>query len=93
MSKSIMSGDKARQRGDRKRATTEKAAEGKCGSVKRGSVVVDGGERRAVAADGERERGGRRRLESLTFKKPDNVKYPSMGLAYATGRAESTMTE
>ncbi|KAM7530941.1 hypothetical protein LguiB_034351 [Lonicera macranthoides] len=47
-------GDKARQRGDRKRATTEKAAEGKCGSVKRGSVVVDGGKRIAVVVDGER---------------------------------------
>nr|Q9XES0.2 RecName: Full=1-deoxy-D-xylulose 5-phosphate reductoisomerase, chloroplastic; Short=1-deoxyxylulose-5-phosphate reductoisomerase; Short=DXP reductoisomerase; AltName: Full=2-C-methyl-D-erythritol 4-phosphate synthase; Flags: Precursor [Mentha x piperita]AAD24768.2 1-deoxy-D-xylulose-5-phosphate reductoisomerase [Mentha x piperita] len=28
----------------------------------------------------------------LTFKKPDNVKYPSMDLAYAAGRAGGTMT-
>ena len=32
------------------------------------------------------------RLGSLTFKKPDNVKYPSMDLAYAAGRAGGTMT-
>ncbi|XP_074567950.1 1-deoxy-D-xylulose 5-phosphate reductoisomerase, chloroplastic-like [Curcuma longa] len=30
--------------------------------------------------------------ESLTFKAPDNVKYPSMDLAYAAGRAGGTMT-
>ncbi|KAF6160506.1 hypothetical protein GIB67_019275 [Kingdonia uniflora] len=29
---------------------------------------------------------------SLTFKAPDNVKYPSMDLAYAVGRAGGTMT-
>ncbi|KAF6165572.1 hypothetical protein GIB67_022743 [Kingdonia uniflora] len=29
---------------------------------------------------------------SLTFKAPDNVKYPSMDLAYAAGRAGGTMT-
>lgn len=29
---------------------------------------------------------------SLTFKSPDNVKYPSMDLAYAAGRAGGTMT-
>lgn len=29
---------------------------------------------------------------SLTFKTPDNVKYPSMDLAYAAGRAGGTMT-
>ncbi|KAG6412205.1 hypothetical protein SASPL_124875 [Salvia splendens] len=28
----------------------------------------------------------------LTFKKPDNTKYPSMDLAYAAGRAGGTMT-
>ncbi|XP_042018002.1 1-deoxy-D-xylulose 5-phosphate reductoisomerase, chloroplastic-like [Salvia splendens] len=28
----------------------------------------------------------------LTFKKPDNVKYPSMDLAYAAGQAGGTMT-
>lgn len=32
------------------------------------------------------------RLGSLTFKEPDNVKYPSMHLAYAAGRAGGTMT-
>lgn len=32
------------------------------------------------------------RLGSLTFKSPDNVKYPSMDLAYAAGRAGGTMT-
>lgn len=32
------------------------------------------------------------RLGSLTFKAPDNVKYPSMNLAYAAGRAGGTMT-
>lgn len=32
------------------------------------------------------------RLGSLTFKAPDNVKYPSMKLAYAAGRAGGTMT-
>jgi len=32
------------------------------------------------------------RLGSLTFKTPDNVKYPSMNLAYAAGRAGGTMT-
>nr|ABC74566.1 1-deoxy-D-xylulose-5-phosphate reductoisomerase [Picrorhiza kurrooa] len=32
------------------------------------------------------------KLESLTFKSPDNVKYPSMDLAYAAGRAGGTMT-
>ena len=32
------------------------------------------------------------RLGSLTFKTPDNVKYPSMDLAYAAGRAGGTMT-
>ncbi|CDY16759.1 BnaA09g06230D [Brassica napus] len=32
------------------------------------------------------------KLGSLTFKKPDNVKYPSMDLAYAAGRAGGTMT-
>lgn len=32
------------------------------------------------------------RLGSLTFKAPDNVKYPSMSLAYAAGRAGGTMT-
>ncbi|KAG6466050.1 1-deoxy-D-xylulose 5-phosphate reductoisomerase, chloroplastic-like [Zingiber officinale] len=30
--------------------------------------------------------------ESLTFKAPDHVKYPSMDLAYAAGRAGGTMT-
>lgn len=29
---------------------------------------------------------------SLTFKQPDNAKYPSMNLAYAAGRAGGTMT-
>lgn len=28
----------------------------------------------------------------MTFKAPDNVKYPSMDLAYAAGRAGGTMT-
>ncbi|CAM8924038.1 unnamed protein product [Rhodiola kirilowii] len=32
------------------------------------------------------------KLGSLTFKEPDNVKYPSMDLAYAAGRAGGTMT-
>ncbi|CAK9138617.1 unnamed protein product [Ilex paraguariensis] len=32
------------------------------------------------------------KLGSLTFKAPDNVKYPSMDLAYAAGRAGGTMT-
>ena len=32
------------------------------------------------------------RLGSLTFKAPDNVKYPSMDLAFAAGRAGGTMT-
>lgn len=32
------------------------------------------------------------KLGSLTFKEPDNVKYPSMHLAYAAGRAGGTMT-
>ncbi|RDY02900.1 1-deoxy-D-xylulose 5-phosphate reductoisomerase, chloroplastic, partial [Mucuna pruriens] len=32
------------------------------------------------------------KLASLTFKTPDNVKYPSMNLAYAAGRAGGTMT-
>ncbi|KAG9449954.1 hypothetical protein H6P81_009919 [Aristolochia fimbriata] len=32
------------------------------------------------------------KLGSLTFKSPDNVKYPSMKLAYAAGRAGGTMT-
>ncbi|XP_071902194.1 1-deoxy-D-xylulose 5-phosphate reductoisomerase, chloroplastic-like [Coffea arabica] len=32
------------------------------------------------------------KLGSLTFKAPDNVKYPSMELAYAAGRAGGTMT-
>lgn len=32
------------------------------------------------------------RLGSLTFKAPDNVKYPSMDLAYAAGRSGGTMT-
>ncbi|CAH2043789.1 unnamed protein product [Thlaspi arvense] len=32
------------------------------------------------------------KLGSLTFKKPDHVKYPSMDLAYAAGRAGGTMT-
>ncbi|XP_010483991.1 PREDICTED: 1-deoxy-D-xylulose 5-phosphate reductoisomerase, chloroplastic-like [Camelina sativa] len=32
------------------------------------------------------------KLGSLTFKKPDNVKYPSMDIAYAAGRAGGTMT-
>ncbi|GLT79497.1 hypothetical protein SLA2020_509830 [Shorea laevis] len=32
------------------------------------------------------------KLGSLTFKSPDNIKYPSMGLAYAAGRAGGTMT-
>lgn len=32
------------------------------------------------------------RLGSLTFKAPDNIKYPSMNLAYAAGRAGGTMT-
>ncbi|KAE8722426.1 1-deoxy-D-xylulose 5-phosphate reductoisomerase [Hibiscus syriacus] len=32
------------------------------------------------------------KLGSPTFKAPDNVKYPSMSLAYAAGRAGGTMT-
>ncbi|VAH70516.1 unnamed protein product [Triticum turgidum subsp. durum] len=32
------------------------------------------------------------KLGSLTFKAPDNVKYPSVDLAYAAGRAGGTMT-
>ncbi|PNY01670.1 1-deoxy-d-xylulose 5-phosphate reductoisomerase chloroplastic-like [Trifolium pratense] len=32
------------------------------------------------------------KLGSLTFKAPDNVKYPSMNLAYAAGRSGGTMT-
>ncbi|XP_028778326.1 1-deoxy-D-xylulose 5-phosphate reductoisomerase, chloroplastic [Neltuma alba] len=32
------------------------------------------------------------KLGSLTFKAPDNKKYPSMNLAYAAGRAGGTMT-
>ncbi|XP_019154401.1 PREDICTED: 1-deoxy-D-xylulose 5-phosphate reductoisomerase, chloroplastic [Ipomoea nil] len=32
------------------------------------------------------------KLGSLTFKAPDKVKYPSMDLAYAAGRAGGTMT-
>ncbi|PWZ32257.1 1-deoxy-D-xylulose 5-phosphate reductoisomerase, chloroplastic [Zea mays] len=32
------------------------------------------------------------KLGSLTFRAPDNVKYPSMDLAYAAGRAGGTMT-
>nr|CAF22092.1 1-deoxy-D-xylulose 5-phosphate reductoisomerase [Linum usitatissimum] len=32
------------------------------------------------------------KLGSLTFRAPDNVKYPSMNLAYAAGRAGGTMT-
>lgn len=32
------------------------------------------------------------KLGSLTFKAPDNIKYPSMNLAYAAGRAGGTMT-
>ncbi|CAI0398652.1 unnamed protein product [Linum tenue] len=32
------------------------------------------------------------KLGSLTFKAPDNVKYPSMNLAYSAGRAGGTMT-
>lgn len=32
------------------------------------------------------------RLGSLTFRAPDNEKYPSMNLAYAAGRAGGTMT-
>jgi len=32
------------------------------------------------------------RLGSLTFKTPDNVKYPSMNLAFSAGRAGGTMT-
>ncbi|KAM7485752.1 hypothetical protein LguiA_001761 [Lonicera macranthoides] len=32
------------------------------------------------------------KLGSLTFKNPDNVKYPSVHLAYAVGRAGGTMT-
>ncbi|KAJ4960136.1 hypothetical protein NE237_020046 [Protea cynaroides] len=32
------------------------------------------------------------KLGSLTFKAPDNDKYPSMNLAYAAGRAGGTMT-
>lgn len=32
------------------------------------------------------------KASNLTFKKPDNAKYPSMDLAYAAGRAGGTMT-
>uniref|UniRef100_A0A224XC68 1-deoxy-D-xylulose-5-phosphate reductoisomerase n=1 Tax=Hypericum tomentosum TaxID=1137039 RepID=A0A224XC68_9ROSI len=32
------------------------------------------------------------KLGTMTFKSPDNVKYPSMHLAYAAGRAGGTMT-
>ena len=32
------------------------------------------------------------KANSLTFKKPDHAKYPSMNLAYAAGRAGGTMT-
>lgn len=32
------------------------------------------------------------KASSLTFKQPDNAKYPSMNLAYAAGRAGGTMT-
>eukprot|EP00250_Pteridium_aquilinum_P026319 c32833_g1_i1 orf=318-1760(-) len=32
------------------------------------------------------------KMGSLTFRKPDNAKYPSMDLAYAAGRAGGTMT-
>ncbi|MCO5566568.1 hypothetical protein L7F22_020245 [Adiantum nelumboides] len=32
------------------------------------------------------------KMGSLTFKKPDNAKYPAMELAYAVGRAGGTMT-
>ena len=32
------------------------------------------------------------RMGSLTFRTPDNAKYPSMDLAYAAGRAGGTMT-
>jgi 1-deoxy-D-xylulose-5-phosphate reductoisomerase len=32
------------------------------------------------------------KLGSLTFKAPDNIKYPSMNLAYAAGRSGGTMT-
>ncbi|KAL8154231.1 hypothetical protein V2J09_011991 [Rumex salicifolius] len=32
------------------------------------------------------------KLGSLTFRAPDNVKYPSMDLAYAAGRSGGTMT-
>ncbi|KAI5416980.1 1-deoxy-D-xylulose 5-phosphate reductoisomerase, chloroplastic [Lathyrus oleraceus] len=32
------------------------------------------------------------KIGSLTFKAPDNIKYPSMNLAYAAGRAGGTMT-
>ncbi|CAN1334785.1 1-deoxy-D-xylulose 5-phosphate reductoisomerase, chloroplastic, partial [Linum perenne] len=32
------------------------------------------------------------KLGSLTFRAPDNVKYPSMNLAYSAGRAGGTMT-
>ncbi|PWA81903.1 1-deoxy-d-xylulose-5-phosphate reductoisomerase 1 [Artemisia annua] len=32
------------------------------------------------------------KLGSLTFKEPDNLKYPSMDLAYSAGRAGGTMT-
>lgn len=31
-------------------------------------------------------------MGSLTFRAPDNVKYPSMDLSYAAGRAGGTMT-
>lgn len=32
------------------------------------------------------------RMGNLTFKKPDNEKYPSMDLSYSAGRAGGTMT-
>ena len=32
------------------------------------------------------------KMGDLTFRKPDNKKYPSMDLAYAAGRAGGTMT-
>lgn len=31
-------------------------------------------------------------MGNLTFKKPDNEKYPSMDLSYSAGRAGGTMT-
>jgi 1-deoxy-D-xylulose-5-phosphate reductoisomerase len=32
------------------------------------------------------------KMGNLTFKEPDNAKYPAMDLAYAAGRAGGTMT-